>query len=242
MGHKKRLLVILSAITLASALLTVVTEYFYRDRFNTRVYSATHYIEVIHGVEPSIHINTSGMPVEVSVWDGDTIRIRTVAELPLFITEEIDEGYSHNLWIAQDDGFAISFFTLAMFSYNLQICLPRSFRYTELNIGTSGGDVTLNAYHLRTADGVQIDTNNANVSVVRGMNNYRIRTVSGNVFMDLDFVVASVVINSYSGNIEVRIPETIPQRARDLMFVRSKYGMAEIVDKDMTLPENVPLL
>jgi hypothetical protein len=222
---KKVLLVTLSVIAVLSAIAAVLAQRRFAEstRWDTRVYRGTHHIELAPNTPPVVNINTAGMAVELAVWDGDSIKIETVAELPLIIAEEIDERF-HEITISQDDGFAISFFTLEMFRYHLRVYLPRWAEYERIAIATSGGDVRINGHHLRVLDSVSVETNNATVSVTRGTSVYYIRTRTGDVRMDFDFVVAPVMISSQSGNVTLKVPDTMTVAAEELLFVRTVDG------------------
>jgi hypothetical protein len=235
----KLLLVIMSAVTVLSGIAAVLLELRLRDsdRWGTRVYRATHYIELTAGVAPIININTAGMSVELAVWDGDSVRVRCVAELPLMISEEADQGF-HEITISQDDGFAISFLTLDMFRYHLRICLPRSAQYQQINMISAGGDIDINGHHLRVLDRFTIETNNADVNILRGTSRYSIRTRSGDVRMDFDFVILPAEISSRSGNITLLVPDTAADSARELLTAGTQSGVYELILKQ----NNVPLL
>jgi hypothetical protein len=239
----KLLLVILLIIAVISGALTVLAEYYYRrydsrDVWNTRVYRSVHHIELDSQVAPIINIYMAGMPVEIAVWDGDTIKLQCVSELPLIIDEEIGEGFLHEITVSQDDGFAISFFTLDMFRYNLKVYLPRWAQYEQINIVSSGGNVRINGHHLSVLNTVNIETNNASVDVIRGTSTYYIRTQSGDIFMDFDFLVSTVMINSNSGNVELRIPDTDMEKADELLKVVTHDGEFVLIEKK----DNIPLL
>jgi hypothetical protein len=235
----KLLLISLSAIAVLSAIAAVSAQQRFAEstRWDTRVYRGRHYIDVAEGVSPTININTAGMSVEIAVWDGEWVKVEAVAELPIIISQQIDDGI-HDITISQDYGFAISFFTLDMFRYNLKIYLPRLVRYERIAIATSGGDVSINGLHLQVHDGVSVETNNASVSVIRGTSSYNIRTRTGDVRMDFDFLVSPVTISSYSGNVFVRVPDTMVHAADELLFVRTAKGNYEFESQ----ADNVPLM
>jgi hypothetical protein len=242
MEAKKKALLILSIIAAVSLVMTVLLQRRFAEstRWDAGVYRGTHHFELTAGVTPVINIITAGMPVQLEVWDGDTVKVTAVAELPLMISEEIDEGYAHEITIIQDDGFAISFFTLDLFRYNMRVYLPRAFEYEQINIVSAGGEVGINSYHLRVIDGVTIETNNGSVSVTRPTAEYTVQTQSGDVMFDFDFLVSPVVINSHSGNIELKIPDTvmheIESRDWELLFARTQSGELTIVEKAGSVP------
>jgi hypothetical protein len=225
-----------------SALAAVVAQNIYGDDSQIRVYRNTHHIPLSPDIPPVLSVATAGMPVEISLWDGGDIKVEVVSELPLIIEDVFVPYISHDIKITQDDGFAISFFTFALFRYNLKIYLPRWSEYERVSIISSGGDIVLNAYHLRVSETVSIETNNGDISVIRGTNEYRIKTRSGDVFMDFDFLVSRVVISSKQGNINLRIPDTSLWRAEELLDVWSESGEVNIDKKDTSLSENTPLL
>jgi tellurite resistance-related uncharacterized protein len=237
----KLLIVILTVISVLSALAAAGAQYRYAERTDlwgdTRVYRATHLIELHEGVFPEINIYLAGMSVEVAVWEEPFIKVECVAELPLIITDNYEPRYKHEITIAQDDGFAISFMTLDLFRYHMKVYLPRFAHYGQINIVSSGGDVSVNAHHLRVREAVQIQTSSGTVSVVRPSSVYSITTRSGDVFMDFDFLVSEVEIRSYSGDVEVRVPDISADSAGELLFVRTQRGGFVLIEE-----EKIPLL
>ncbi|MCL2035901.1 MAG: hypothetical protein FWG83_00750 [Oscillospiraceae bacterium] len=100
------------------------------------------FIEVVDDVNPTILINTAGMRVEVVPWDGETVKIECVSELPLIIediTEESNQGLIKNqtVTISQDDGFVVSLFTTELFRYRMKVYLPQSRVYKEITVNSS---------------------------------------------------------------------------------------------------------
>jgi hypothetical protein len=117
---RKKLLLILAAVSLTTGAAAVLL------RGESTVYRAVAEYEP----RPYVNIYTAGMPLVVSEWDGEYIRIEVVSELPL-IVELCDDGLE--ITISQDDGFAVSIFTLDMFRYRLLVQLPRDYPFKEVN-------------------------------------------------------------------------------------------------------------
>jgi len=235
---KKKLFLILLLIAAISGLGAFTVQHFWGQ---SGVYRAT----VFHEARPTVNIYTAGMAVEVSVWDGEEIKLECVAELPLMI--EQDE-YETEVTISQDDGFAVSIFTLDLFRYKLKVFLPKepelfgeTGQYKEINIKTAGGKVSLDGYNLNAAL-CKIETKNADVSIVRATGVYTVNTRSGNVYMDYDYLESATVIESESGNVEVRIPDYHADEVKSKLRVSTARGKFDLIFKDMNLPENYPLL
>jgi len=235
----KKAFLILSLIAIISLGFTVASEVYFKDNPLARVYRTEHLISLDEVAPPTIDIITAGMRVELSLWDGDEIRIRPVSELPLMIVKEHEYGYTHEISINQDDGFAISFFTLQQFRYNLQICLPRNREYRQINITTVGGNVTINAHHLRVREPVRIITDGGDVNISRSVTEFTIRTRSGNINMDFDSLVANTMINTESGDINLKVSPIDLRigRVEELVMAFSKNGEISVIAN-----ERIPLV
>ena len=234
----KLLIVVLTAISILSAGAAVLAEHRYADRWDTRVYRDTHYIDLYEGVFPEINIYVAGMSAQIEIWEEPFIKVEAVAELGIIITDEYEPRYRHEITIAQDDGFAISFMTLDMFNYHMKVYLPRFAQYGQINIISSAGDINMNAHHMRVRERVRIETASGTVNVVRPTSEYEIKTRSGDVFADLDFLVKPVVVNSYSGNVEIRVPDGLPRHTlEDLLSVQTQRGEFVLIEE-----EKIPLL
>jgi len=122
LDNQKKLLVILITISAVSGTLAFLLQTL---RGESSVYREQLYLEPKRVTD----INALGLPVEVEFWDGDTIKVICVAELPLIIEEK-----EHELKIEQNDDFSVSIFTIDMFRYSLNVFLPRSFEFWEVNV------------------------------------------------------------------------------------------------------------
>jgi len=236
---KRKLFLILLSIAIISGAGAFALQYYYGE---SSVYRNTTYYEV----KPYIDIYTAGMPVEITTWNGDEIRIECVAELPLIVNDE-DEL---EIIISQDDSFAISIFTLDMFRYKMKVYLPQNpqfskysehGKYQQINVVSAGGNVDFNSYQL-DCERVGIETKNADVNVIRATNLYVISTRSGNVYMDFDFLESANVIETESGDVQIKIPDYEAAQINSKLRVTTKTGNYTIIEKDMDLPENYPLL
>jgi hypothetical protein len=238
---KKRLFLIFATTSIVSGIGVFVVQYWFGDFLKVDAYKDEFYIELNAQIKPIININTAGMPLEIAIWSGDEIKVECVAELPLII-EESERG-GEELTISQDDGFAVSLFTKDLFRYKLKVHLPQFIEYKQINITSAGGDVSINSWQLN-AGRILIETKNADVSVIRPSCLYMIYTWSGNIYMDYDFLVSSAIIETGSGNVEIRIPDYYigTQDVDRKLRVHTKSGEFVITGKDTSLPENYPLL
>jgi DUF4097 and DUF4098 domain-containing protein YvlB len=231
--NQKKLFLILLAVTVISGILAFTVQITFGG---SSVYRDELFVSIETGFKQTINIYTAGMPVTISLWNGDDVRIRCVAELPLIIQQTENE-----ITISQDDGFAVSMFTLDMFRYAMEIELPRALEYRRLNITTAGGNVFLNSHHL-VAELVTVESKNASINVTRAACDYEIRTRSGDVYMDFDFVVSPVQIITDSGNVRIKIPDYDMGKAEEMFNIDTVSGTVTIIEKDSSLPENFPLL
>jgi hypothetical protein len=126
LDNQKKLLIILLTVTVISGLSAAVLQILFGG---SSVYREVIFIEP----KPIININAVGIPLEVDIWDGDTVRVESVAELPLIIVESERD---RELTIERNDDFAISIFTLDMFRYKLKVYLPESFEFNVVNINS----------------------------------------------------------------------------------------------------------
>ena len=223
LDNKKKIFLILLSIAVGTGLSAFAVQYFFGE---SSVYRSVEYYEV----KPVVSILTGGMAVEVAVWDGEEIKIETVAELPIFVDDESEQ----EIIISQNDDFVVSIFTLDMFRYKLKVYLP-VYEYKEINIISAGGNVNVDSYRLES-ERVLIDTKNADVDVRRATGIYVINTVSGDVYLDYDFLVAAAVVESDSGNVQVCIPYYYADRANAKLRVRTRTGSYEIIEKDEVIP------
>ena len=137
--NRKKLLIILVCISFVSGISAFLLQFFLGG---STIYRAELFIEVVDDVNPTILINTAGMRVEVVPWDGETVKIECVSELPLIIediTEESNQGLIKNqtVTISQDDGFVVSLFTTELFRYRMKVYLPQSRVYKEITVNSS---------------------------------------------------------------------------------------------------------
>ena len=145
LDNQKKLLVILAAISILSAGLSVAAQFAAGDGSflsGSTVYRDEFYIELDPNARrPTVNVSTAGMPVEVATWNGNNIKVECVAELPLII--DISDEFELEITISQDDSFAVSIFTFDLFRYNLKVYLPLGFDYRELNVSTNSGNMSV---------------------------------------------------------------------------------------------------
>jgi hypothetical protein len=238
LDNKKKLFIILLTASVVSGLSALVLNIF----GESTVYRGEHYIELNPDRLQTLSINTAGMPVEIGIWDGDGIKVTAVAELPLIIRSADEEGeFLPEISISQDDGFAISLFTPDLFRYSMKVYLPRMAEFKEINVTAVSGNVYINSHYIN-AERVNVDTKSGRVTVNRVTCVYIINTGSGNVFMDFDFFDYLAVIETVSGNIEVRIPDYAAGNLQRKLRANSQKGQVRIIEKDSSLPENFPRL
>ncbi|MCL1831583.1 MAG: DUF4097 domain-containing protein [Oscillospiraceae bacterium] len=238
---KVKLLIALSLLCALSSAAAVLAERYASDRFGGYVSRDTRYVELAKDMSHIINIHTAGIPLSIETWDGDTVKVSYVSELPVIISEKDEDGYTRETTISQDDGFAVSFFTLELFSYHMKVYLPQDVKYKQINIKSVSGDVVLNAYHLRVAEGVNVTTDSASIEVTRPATPYSVRTNSGNVSLDFDYLVSIMVVNSTQGNITARVPDSMMYNV-DLLYLHSRYGDVVVEEKDTSVEENFPWL
>jgi hypothetical protein len=229
---KKKLFIILVSISVGAGVGAVLLNgesSVYRDEFYIPLnpYDETRQV---------LNIHTAGMPLEVAVHNGEGIKVVCVAESPLIIDNEQENEIS----IIQDDGFAVSLFTLDMFRYKLRVYLPRGVEFREINIVSVGGNIDIDSHSIR-AGRVNIATKSGRVSVLRAVSVYSINTGSGDVVMDFDRLEALAAIESRSGNVSVRVPDYEMYNVDSRLRIDTS-GEVEIIEKDMSLPENIPVL
>ncbi|MCL2754444.1 MAG: DUF4097 domain-containing protein [Oscillospiraceae bacterium] len=228
-------LITLLSISLTSAVAAVLAERRYGDRWDTRVYRAVHVIELHENYAPELEIYVAGMAVEIAVWEEAFIKVECVAELPLIIIDDYEPRHKHEIRIAQDDGFAISFMTADLFRYHLKVYLPRGAEFKRLGIVSAGGSVTLNAHHLRVREEVNIATSSGQVNLIRPTSVYNIRTHSGGVNIDFDYLISEVIINSLSGDLRITLPDTLSSEAvESLLQARTLRGELVIIAEEKT--------
>jgi DUF4097 and DUF4098 domain-containing protein YvlB len=233
--NQKKLFFILVLTAAVSGLFAFLIQYFFGE---SRVYRGELYVELNAEVKPTVNIYTAGMMVDLAVWEGSEVKIECVAELPIIV--ETDK-FGEEITISQDDGFAVSIFTLDMFRYKLKVFLPQHIEYKSVSVITSGGNIDVDSYLLK-AERVSVETKNAAVKVLRANCVYVIRTQSGDVYMDYDYLMTAAVIESESGNILIKVPDYNFDKSETMLRARTENGELDIIKKDTNLPENYPLL
>ena len=235
LDNRRKLFLILLSVSVVSGLSAVIIQVLFgTSSVNRENFTVELNPDFAH--KQTVNINVSGMSVEVAVYDGDGVKVECVSELPLFVEED-----DHVLTISQDDSFAISVFTPDLFRYKLKVYLPRKLVYREINIVSVSGDVEVNSLHLES-ERVNVTTKSGNVEVDRAACLYVVETASGRVVMDCDILSALTVIESESGNIEVRIPDYEVKKAESNLRAKSENGRVTVVEKDSSLRENYPVL
>jgi len=236
LDNKKKIFLVLLTTSIVSGLLALVF------RGESTVYRGEHLVELNPERSQTLNIHTAGMPVRVSVWNSDEIKVTAVAELPIIIRDKDPDGeFLDEITIAQDDSFAISLFTPELFRYHLNVYLPRAAVFDEINIVTVSGNVNVNSLSLKS-DMVNITTKSGSVDVSRATCIYVINTLSGNVTMDFDFFDHLAIIDTVSGNVTVRVPDYIAGNLEGKLRANSQSGQIRIIEKDSSLPENFPII
>ncbi|MDR0222801.1 MAG: DUF4097 domain-containing protein [Oscillospiraceae bacterium] len=192
--NKKRFFAVLLAVSAISG----TGAYLARNGFGgSSVYRA----ELFYAAPPRVSVNTAGIPVEMFAWNGDSIKIECSAELPLIILE--DEG---EITISQDDGFAVSVFTLEVLRYRIKIWLPERRDFTEINVTSAGGDVGIDARGLFVRR-ISVTAKNGGIRIGAADSILLLNTETGNVDVDYDYFLLPTLIETVSGDVRLSLPD-----------------------------------
>ncbi len=145
-----------------------------------------------------LEINVTNIPLNITVYDGDDIRIKYINETELIIEEN-----EYCYFISQDPDFAFTLFAKDQLYYGLEILLPDEV-YRSISISTASGNID---YSLSYAENIYITSRSGKVNASGLVGDVTIKTSNADIYADFTYFTKDCELQSDSGNIYVKMTE-----------------------------------